>query len=230
LAGHSALLGGGILSYNGTLVVTNSTFASNSASLGGAILSANGRLTVSNSTFFRNNGIASQIAAGMGAGIDVEDGQATLSNSTFVRNGAVYGGAVASNDSTVTITNSSFNLNSAAQSNGGGGLYRSGGSLTLSNSIVANSLAGGNCAGSIADGGNNLSYSDTTCPGLNRNPLFGGLQNNGGPTQTMLLSQGSPAIDAGSDAVCAAPPVNHRDQRGVVRPVGAHCDMGAVEQ
>jgi hypothetical protein len=46
----------------------------------------------------------------------------------------------------------------------------------------------------------------------------------------MALGPGSAAMDAGDDAVCAAPPVNTRDQRGVVRPQGAHCDSGALEQ
>ena len=43
----------------------------------------------------------------------------------------------------------------------------------------------------------------------------------------MALLPGSAAIDAGDDGICAAPPVNNRDQRGVARPQGAHCDIGA---
>ena len=46
----------------------------------------------------------------------------------------------------------------------------------------------------------------------------------------MLLGLGSPAIDAANDATCAAAPINNLDQRGVTRPRGAHCDIGAVEQ
>jgi hypothetical protein len=55
------------------------------------------------------------------------------------------------------------------------------------------------------------------------------LQNNGGPTYTMALGPGSAAIDAANDAICAAPPVNNLDQRGVTRPIGVHCDIGAYE-
>jgi hypothetical protein len=47
---------------------------------------------------------------------------------------------------------------------------------------------------------------------------------------TLALGPGSAAIDAADDAICAAPPVNNLDQRGVTRPQGAHCDIGAVEQ
>jgi len=45
----------------------------------------------------------------------------------------------------------------------------------------------------------------------------------------MALGVGSAAIDAANDATCAAAPVNGRDQRGVTRPQGAHCDIGAFE-
>jgi hypothetical protein len=76
----------------------------------------------------------------------------------------------------------------------------------------------------------NLSYPDTTCPGINADPVLGPLQNNGGRTWTMVLGQGSAAIDAGDDTICAAPPVNNLDQRGISRPQGLHCDIGAVEQ
>jgi hypothetical protein len=103
--------------------------------------------------------------------------------------------------------------------------------VTLMNTIVANSPAGGNCAGPyITDGGGNLSFPDTTCPGINADPMLGPLQDNGGPTETMALGEGSAAIDAADDAICAAPPVNNLDQRGVTRPQGLHCDIGAVEQ
>ena len=69
----------------------------------------------------------------------------------------------------------------------------------------------------------------------NTNPLLGPLANNGGPTQTFALLPGSPAIDAGNDAVCMAAVgapdygAGGFDQRGVTRPHGSHCDIGAFE-
>src|SRR5206468_2546451 len=58
-----------------------------------------------------------------------------------------------------------------------------------------------------------------------------GLASNGGPTQTIALEAMSPAINAGNETVCAAPPVNNLDQRGFVRPgMGAtNCSVGAYE-
>jgi hypothetical protein len=55
--------------------------------------------------------------------------------------------------------------------------------------------------------------------------LLSGLADNGGETETMALKWGSPAIDTGEDGTCQAD-----DQRGVHRPQGNHCDMGALER
>jgi hypothetical protein len=86
-----------------------------------------------------------------------------------------------------------------------------------------------NCIGPISDLGHNLS-SDASCVFTNVGSLnntdarLGLLANNGGPTLTMALLPGSPAIDAGDTA--AAPPT---DQRGQPRPVGLAADIGAYE-
>jgi hypothetical protein len=129
----------------------------------------------------------------------------------------------------MVISNSTFSGNSAGA---GGGVFNAYDYYltTLKNTIVANSPLGDNCYGVIDDGGENLSYPDTSCPGANADPVLGPLQDNGGPTQTMALGSGSGAIDAGNDTTCAAPPINDLDQRGVTRPRGPHCDIGAVEQ
>jgi hypothetical protein len=101
-------------------------------------------------------------------------------------------------------------------------------SATLRNTIVANSPSGGNCAGVISDGGGNLQYPGTDCGGTitSADPLLdpAGLQDNGGPTETIALQVGSPAIDAAASANCPA-----EDQRGLDRPQGAACDDGAWE-
>src|SRR3970282_626777 len=62
---------------------------------------------------------------------------------------------------------------------------------------------------------------------LNSTPAgLGPLANNGGPPQTHALLAGSPAIDAGSPD--CPPPAT--DQRGVARPQGPACDIGAYER
>ncbi len=52
------------------------------------------------------------------------------------------------------------------------------------------------------------------------------MKNNGGPTQTMAPAPGSPARNAIPKAACAVA----RDQRGVRRPQGPRCDIGAYER
>ena len=111
-------------------------------------------------------------------------------------------------------------------------MVQSGGSLTLVNTIISGntSSSGNNCSGAITSQGHNLA-SDGTCVLVatgdlsGMDPLLGPLQNNGGSTQTHALLSGSPAIDAGDNKVCPA-----ADQRGVARPQGATCDIGAYER
>ncbi len=97
------------------------------------------------------------------------------------------------------------------------------------NTLLDANVPGGNCAGAILDAGHNLSFDGTpaftnSASWNNIDPKLGPLADNGGPTLTMALLAGSPAIDAGDSA--AAPP---QDQRGVPRPVGVAADSGACE-
>jgi hypothetical protein len=63
---------------------------------------------------------------------------------------------------------------------------------------------------------------------ISTDPLLGVLQDNGGATPTTLPGPGSSAVDAGDPATCGSAPFDI-DQRGVSRPQGAGCDLGAVE-
>jgi predicted outer membrane repeat protein len=218
--------GGGIANDSGgTATVNSSTFSGNSGYTGGGIANRGlSTLTVSSSTFDGNHAIS-------GGGID-SDCTLTVSNSTFSQNSADgNGGGIAQVYGDATVYNSTFSGNGAASN--GGAIFAGAAVFRLANTIVANSTAGGNCSGPIVDRGGNLNYPDLSrknCPGVLGDPLLGPLQDNGGPTLTMALAPGSPAIDAADDAICAAAPVNNLDQRGATRPSGLHCDIGAVEQ
>lgn len=221
-SGNIASLGGGILNSYGTLTASNTTFSGNGANhAGGGIYNALGIVNVNDSTFSSNS------ADWGGGGFFQHYGALTVTNSTLTDNNAGFaGGGVFCHYGTLIVSNSTFSGNSASF---GGGIDNYEGAATLKNTIVANSPTGGNCAGAMTNGGGNLSYPDSTCPGINRDPKLGPLQDNGGPTHTMALLPGSWAIDAGNDATCAAAPVNNLDQRGVARPYGSHCDSGAYE-
>jgi predicted outer membrane repeat protein len=218
----------GAISNSGALAVADSTFTGNSTDgAGGAIYTSYyTTLIVSNSTFSGN----STRYSGGGAIANNSLGIVTVSNSTFNGNSAgATGGAISNGyDRDLTVVNCTFSGNSAALM--GGTLYNSGSHMTLANSVIVTSQGGSACDGSaIIDGGGNLSYPDSSCPGIHGAPLLGPLQDNGGWTHTMALGQGSAAIDAGDDGICAGPLVSSIDQRGVTRPQGSHCDIGAYE-
>jgi CSLREA domain-containing protein len=83
-----------------------------------------------------------------------------------------------------------------------------------------------NCIGPVS-GFHDLSFPDTSCPhDLGGDPKLGPLSNYGGPTQTVALQPGSAAIDALTSTGAGCPAT---DQRGVARPQGGACDIGAYE-
>jgi hypothetical protein len=153
------------------------------------------------------------------------------------RSGNAYGGAVCNRGSmTLThLTIASNSVTSPVTASGaglaqGGGIHGATNSCVLRNALLAGGGAGSNWFGTaLVDEGNNLS-SDASCPFTapgsfsNTDPLLGPLADNGGPTPTMALLPGSPAMDAGNPAFCSA-----TDQRGAARPQGTACDIGAFE-
>ena len=108
---------------------------------------------------------------------------------------------------------------------GAGGALASVNPATLANSIAA-SNAPPTCSGTVTDGGHNIVFPDATCPGVSANPQLDALADNGGPTRTQAVGPGSPAFDAVPTAGAGCAPT---DQRGVTRPRGQGCEIGAYE-
>ena len=127
-----------------------------------------------------------------------------------------------------TFTNVTIADNQTGVPGAGGGVRQVNGSVMLTNTIVANNAAP-NCGGMVGDGGGNLAYppADPSCAaGFNRgDPLLTALGNHTGPTPTLVPSAGSAAVDAAQAAGCP-----DADQRGIGRPIGTGCDIGAVER
>ena len=166
-----------------------------------------------------------------GAGIFNAGATLSITNCTItgnLDNGVSQGGGAVATVTSTTISSNSAPLVSDGEGGftpTGGGILNNAGTVSLKNTIVANNTSS-NCVGTIGNGGTNLQFPGTTCGGsiTSADPLLQALANNGGPTLTQLLGGGSPAIDTGDS--CPPPPT---DQRGVSRPQGSACDIGAVE-
>jgi predicted outer membrane repeat protein len=203
--------GGGAFIVTGTLIVLRSAFLNNTAigSDGGAINCNLGcSLTISNSTFAGNS------ATGGGGALMNNTGTVSVYNSTFTGNTSEEGGAIGTwNGADVNPTTAIYNSILANSTSAEDCRNYSLGTLTGSNNIIETT------AGPPSDcSGVTLSTSDPDLGALTGSPAY------------YPIDPGSPAIDAGDDTVCAGPPVNGLDQRGVSRPRGPHCDIGAFEQ
>ncbi|MCP4200983.1 MAG: hypothetical protein GY769_03525 [bacterium] len=217
--------GGGIWAGTGaSVVVSHSTFSNNdvtsfTGAYGGAVGGPDATVTITNSTISGNS--ISATFYGYGGGVAARD--LSISNSTVsgntasVSSGDSYGGGVWGGGS---VHQTTFHGNSADY---GASLYGSGGGLTLSGSLFAAAATGDHCEGTLSDAGGGNLADDATCL-----PAFGSLTgldlnlaDNGGPTQTHELLDGSSAID--NAGACGL----GTDQRGAGR-MGS-CDSGAFE-
>jgi len=248
--------GGGILVVDSeNVTLSGVAVVGNSAILNGGGIAAppesavSTAVTVVGSTI-ANNKVGGGLAEGMGGGLYTL-GDVTIINSTVVGNsvenpGLNMGGGIlagidpASPEGTkATLVNATIAGNSVPVGGVGGGftIDNPTAGVTTTFAVTNTILAGNTAGGAPADCGtvvtvtsaNNIG-GDASCmftdPGSkqNTNPLLGPLADNGGQTDTMALTAGSPAIDAGTNTGC--PPT---DQRGVPRPQGSTCDIGAYE-
>ena len=222
--------GGGGISNVGTVTVNNSTISGN---FGGGI-SNWGTVTLNNSTV--NGNTASIEGGGIG---DYNGGMLTLNNSTISGNTASSGGGIfAIQGGTIRLNNSTVSLNTASR---GGGIYNSAAVVIMQNTLLAGNTASStspDCNGSIGSSGYNLigdasncDFTATTGDMTDLDPFLGPLQDNGGPTFTHALLPQSPAINAGNITGCSDQDGNPlaSDQRGITRPQGIACDIGAYE-
>jgi hypothetical protein len=204
---------GGGIDNDGTLRITNATFLANRA-IGG-----NGG----------NGGPGSWTGGNGGNGGDayggnlLNAGTTELASCTFANGSATGGTRGSGGPGAFTSSPGKTGLSR------GGNIANVGDTLAAINSIFANALSGANAFGGITDRGHNIS-SDSSAGFShgesmnNTNPRLGTFGDHGGPTPTILLLSTSPAIDAANDAACLP-----FDQRGLPRPAGDGCDIGAIE-
>lgn len=238
VTGNTAGTGGGIA---GAITLVDSTVRGNTAYDGGGIWGGG---------YIYRSTVSGNTATNDGGGIQT-GGTANIINSTISGNRAYgNGGGIQVYSGTTGLFNVTTTQNRANSDNKGsgygGGVANTGGTFNFVNSIVANnySLLTGplptllldDCYGTLNSQGYNIMYNTDNCtvtgsaPTL-ASPNLGPLQDNGGPTQTHALLDGSPAIDAGDQAGCKDNNGSTltTDQRGYPRTANGRCDIGAYE-
>lgn len=228
--GNQTGLGGGIEADTDDVTLIRSTVDDNAASTGGGVAAI--RVTLVAST------VSGNAASNTGGGVWV-DQTLDATNSTITGNtaGTAGGGVVVVNTSItllyVTLVGNTAPVGANLQAQPGSD------ALVAFASVIATPLGGGtDCdlavGAATTSQGDNFS-SDASCgfgagPGdivSGGGPGLGALAGNGGPTATMLPQAGSPLLDQTDCA--AAPEAVTTDQRGVTRPQGGACEIGAVE-
>jgi predicted outer membrane repeat protein len=236
--GNTAQYGGG-LANNGALTVDDTSFESNTASYGGGLHLGGGGALIERTTIAGNSATADGGGVNHGGGVYSYWKSPVIRNATIYANSAGGSGGGLSNTGyigSITLEYLTFAGNGAGVS--GAAIANTGysGQVTLASTIVASPGEGQNCAGPISDGGSNLD--DGTSCGLtasgslsSSDPLLdpAGLADNGGPTRTLALLPTSPAIDGVPQASNGCATSLTSDQRGVGRPQGPACDIGAFE-
>ncbi len=255
ITGTSAIYGGGggvDNDFYSTVTLSHSTITGNSAYGGGGGVSnfLDSTVTLSDSTITGNSA-----TYGDGGGVHNHYGTVALSHSTITGNRASDGGGVFNYAyGTVTLSHSTITGNRANRGSGVfNGFYLAYSTVVLSRTLIAGNTAAGSGAEvysydtitadnfnlfghngqtdaqafySFTPGATDLTAtSDGSDPTTLTDILDTTLADNGGPTLTHALVSGSPAIDASPvDADCPT-----TDQRGVARPQGVACDIGAFE-
>jgi hypothetical protein len=239
-------VGGGLWSEGSTYIsadtLTNNvgqaggTASTPSDAEGGAIDATGGKLEVQATTIADNEATTSHAAAADGGGGIATSAQTTIENSTITGNTTSgSGGGIDAFGDGESIVSSTLSGNSAGS---GGGNLAASGAIDLQQTIISGGIASSgatDCTGTVKDYGHNLESTAPSQCGLSatkddvigQDPLLGPLADNGGPTETMALLPGSPAIDAGGTCRGVGGYVLTVDQRASAR--GAPCDIGAFE-
>ncbi|MGE0087078.1 MAG: choice-of-anchor Q domain-containing protein, partial [Desulfococcaceae bacterium] len=258
-SGNSAGTGGGIYNSNSSPVITGCTFSGNQSSGGSGIYNDGGSPAIENCAFSGNTALG-----GYGGGIYNYDSSPTITGSTFTGNAAfsgsgIYnsgggssdvenctfsgntasvGGGIYNETGDMNITNSTFIGNSV--SSGGGGISNRG-TLTISHTIIANTLGATGVTDLYNESGGTVTSNYNIVESMSgyasgANDIVGeqtslnidSLADNGGPTRTHALLPGSVAIDAGNPSATDLPIYDQRGT-GFPRVKNSRVDIGAYE-
>lgn len=232
----SSRSGGGVYAYAGLSVKYSSIDDNRTYHYGGGIF-ASGNIGIANSTISNNQAIGGYgggILDGYNATVPITVLSSTISGNSA---GFLAGVEILEYDGRVVSSTIAFNHEGTA-SKYGAGLYVRDAAVDLESTIIANNTyagggdpddVGGTATGTLTGANNLIGYSTIPVPNdtiLLQSPMLGPLAYHGGTTRTHMLLSGSPAIDAGNNALNAS-----YDQRGdgYPRMIGSAADIGAYE-
>jgi alpha-D-ribose 1-methylphosphonate 5-triphosphate synthase subunit PhnG len=231
IAGNEAQPEGGGIYNAGQATVTRTTVRENFAFANGGGFFNTGELTITESAVANNESLAD------GGGI-ASSGTVLLTNSTVSTNTALAEAAAIVNTGTLTMTSTTVAANSGMDIDGNtfdtSDIENDGGTLTVTSSVID-----GDCVGTLVSGGYNIESPGETCGFAEPTDQFNvgtvelglePLQDNGGDTLTHALLPTSEAVDVIPEDECGGDGSDSiTDQRGVTRPQGTACDVGAFE-
>ena len=241
---NSAAIAAGVMSSSSTLTITTSGISNNRAGFKAGGLESIGNVTIDQTTISNNR------AGDHGGGLNHIDGPLIINNSTISGNVAGFTGGGLLNTGNSQVSNSTITGNTAKNGDGGG-IFNLSNQLSLERSLISGNKAKTNQEifnrGPGQGGSGTVVSNDFNLIGTSNNAgIFGftlgltdivpsgpigsiiaPLADNGGPTPTHALVAGSPAINAIPSVL---PECSDTDQRGVGRPQGAGCDIGAFEK
>lgn len=234
-SGNSCFIGGGMSNEQSRPTLTDVTFSGNTGSRGGGMYNNLSDPVLTNVTFLGNSvtDYPAYSFIGIGGGIANYYGSSpSLTNVTFSGNTAsAYGGGLYSAQNCFpTLKNVTF-WGNTADTSGGGIAFIGNYPPTVTNTILWENTPDQiytDQVGIFGDVTYSVIQGVDVYPGegnINTDPLLQSLADNGGFTQTHALGTGSSAIDTGDLGNCPA-----TDQRGIARPQGEGCDIGAYEK
>jgi CSLREA domain-containing protein len=222
---NQAVRGGGMFNNVDGAIITDSTLRYNEVSTNGGGFYNYGETTFNRVTFSNNT------APGSGGGIANQDSLTLINTTVTANSAAAAGGLILYGNSTLSMDHCTVAGNTVTSSISE--LWAQSDTIAaIHNSILAGSSYGNTCyiiGANLTDQGYNLS-SDQSCGFstvshdlIDTNPLLSPLADNGGPTETMALSSGDPAIDMADPILSLS-----KDQRGYFRPVNGNADPESI--
>jgi CSLREA domain-containing protein len=222
--------GGGLYAYESDVRMERVVIANSRVGNTRALVEGGGFYGYNGSLYMANSAVINSQSTETGGGITLKFVRATLENVTLSGNSSGIGGGLYVEGGQLISRHVTYARNSASIE-GGGIYFAETASTNYYNSLIVENTApiGPDCFGTMGDGRRNLISNNSGCVTgsyiVDGDPTIAALaMNTPGSVPSHALLPNGPAIDAGASDWCL-----ETDIRGVPRPLGPGCDIGAYE-